>query len=48
VLTDRALSGPPALRAGDVDYRQRQRAIEHDTRRELRALRDRLAMMALD
>jgi phage head maturation protease len=47
-LTDRAVSGAPALQARDVDYRQRQQQTEREARRELKALRDALAMMELD
>jgi hypothetical protein len=47
-LADRALSGPPALEARGVDYERRQRQLEHEARRELRALRDTLAMLPLE
>jgi hypothetical protein len=47
-LADRALSGPPALPARDVDYSQRQQAIEREARRELRVVRDVLAVMPLE
>jgi hypothetical protein len=47
-LADRAVSGPPAMRANKIDYRQRQRAIEREARRELRALRDTLDGMPLE
>ena len=47
-LADRVVSGPPAMRANEIDYAQRQRAIERDARRELRALRDVLDGMPLE
>jgi hypothetical protein len=48
VMVDRVLSGPPVMQAHDVDYRQRQREIERDARRELRSLRDVLDALPLD
>jgi hypothetical protein len=47
-LADRALSGPPVEPARGVDYQQRQRETEREARRELRALRDALAVMPLE
>ena len=47
-LADRAASGPPAIRSSGVDYQQRQRQIEREARRELRALRDTLAGLPLE
>ena len=47
-LADRVVSGLPTAQARDVDYQQRQRQTEREARRELRALRDTLAILPLE
>ena len=46
-LADRILAGPPSDRARRIHYERRHQEAEREARRELRALRDALAMLEL-